>query len=260
MCILHELLLSWQAQLITHKYFGWRVTPAGPTPYYKNQNEFAMKPLFTILLLSVAGLCFGQTVIYDPHVKIRKMECPFHAIEVTDGIAVHITPAQEASVAVSVSHKGWEDKVKTVIRNGELHVYLEETWRFWEKPKKLKVNVYVGYTQLRALNAYMGAIVKGEVKADNLEIGQSTGAALWLTGRLTTLHAKATMGALLNGYGLQVDKAMLRADSGAAIDLTVEEELMVVAGTGGQVSYRGNAQLKEAKVSMGGNVRKTEGK
>ena len=70
-------------------------------------------------------MALGQgKVIYDPNVVKRPVES-FHAIIVSDGIDLYLSQGGQEVLAVSANEVSHRDRIKTVVENGELKIYLE---------------------------------------------------------------------------------------------------------------------------------------
>ena len=118
--------------------------------------------------------------IYDANAEKRTVGS-FQAIKVSDGIDVYITQSEEEGVAVSATEIAQRDKMRTIVENGELRIYLEQGWNW----KKKKLTAYVAVKSLTKLRASGGAdiIIKGELKGDKLNMVLSGGSDF--TGQVT---------------------------------------------------------------------------
>src|SRR5437867_1087880 len=98
------------------------------------------------LLLGFAGVAWAQKIINDPNAQKRAVS-GFHGVSVSGSIELFLTQGNEESVVVSADETKWRDKVVTEVRNGVLHIYLENTNRIsidWSlHPKKIRAYVSV---------------------------------------------------------------------------------------------------------------------
>jgi hypothetical protein len=115
-----------------------------------------------LLLINLMGLGQGK-VIYDPNVQKRSVGS-FQAITVSDGIDLYLSQGGDEVLAVSANEASHRDRIKTVVENGELKIYLEQGWNW--KFKKLRA--YVSVKEISRLRASGGSdiVVKDSLKCD----------------------------------------------------------------------------------------------
>jgi hypothetical protein len=99
-----------------------------------------------------------------------------------------------------------------------------------------------------------GAIVKGKIDIKQLDIDQTTGSIVTLTGEALSVKADGNTGSIFKGTDLRSDNCQASTTTGAGIYITVDKELSVKANTGGFVKYKGNAGVREIKTHTGGSV------
>jgi hypothetical protein len=89
-----------------------------------------MKSITLLTVLALAGIAaFGQNpkVINDPNAQKRTVG-DFHGIKVSGGIELYLTQGDEEAVAVSASDPEFRDRLKTEVKDGILHIYLDDQW------------------------------------------------------------------------------------------------------------------------------------
>ncbi len=209
-------------------------------------------------------------VIYDPNVVKRPVES-FQAITVLDGIDLYLSQGGEEVLAVSANEISHRDKIKTVVENGVLKIFLDQGWNW--KFKKLRA--YVSVKEIKKLRASGGSdiVVKDSLKCDQLHIVLSGGSDF--SGRITAnfltveqsggsdanvsgnvVNAKIGVGggSDFRGYGLIAEYAILQASGGSDASITVLKEMAATASGGGDVNYKGNPVVKYRSASGGGSI------
>ncbi len=199
----------------------------------------------------------------------------FHAISVSNGIALYLVAGQPAQVAVSADAPEDRDRIKTTVTDGVLRVSFDNSdeKRNRRAPDR-HLRAYVTADRLTALMASSGASVevKDRYATDSLQIDLSSGASLradfaatalavqlgsgsdaTLTGRTTRLAVRAGSGSTFNGKDLQAAHGRADAASGAAVQLVAEQTLAATASSGGTVRYSGAAVASTA-ASSGGSI------
>jgi hypothetical protein len=231
------------------------------------------KRLITLMLLLINLMAFSQEkVIYDANAEKRTAE-NFQAIKVSDGIDLYIIQGTEEGVVVSASEIAHRGKMKTIVENGELKIYLEQGWNW--KAKKLKA--YVAVKSLNKLRASGGSdiIIQGELKSDklmlvltggsdfngqvavtDLTIDQNGGSDVRIKGKAVNVRVEARGGSDLSGYELTAEYAIIQASGGSDASITVTKEMAAEASGGSDVNFKGNPVIKYKSASGGGSVSK----
>ena len=73
--------------------------------------------LLILLLLAAFTMHAQRTVINDPNVQGRAVK-PFHSIEVSGGIDLYLSQAEEEALAVSAGTAAMRDNIQTEVING----------------------------------------------------------------------------------------------------------------------------------------------
>jgi hypothetical protein len=237
------------------------------------QKSSMFKRLVTPMLLFINLMAFSQEkVIYDANAEKRKVET-FQAIKVSDGIDLYLVQAEEEGVVVSATEIAHRDKIRTVVENGELKVFLAQGWNW--RNKKLKA--YVAVKTLNKLRASGGSdiIIQGELKADKLNmvftggsdftgqvavtdltIDQHGGSDVRIKGNAVNVKVQASGGSDFTGYDLTAVYAIIQASGGSDASITVTKEMAAEASGGSDVNYKGNPVIKYKSASGGGSVSK----
>lgn len=210
--------------------------------------------------------------IYDANVEKRNVGS-FQAIKVSDGIDVYITQSEEEGVAVSATEIAHRDKMRTIVENGELRIYLEQGWNW----KNKKLTAYVSVKSLTKLRASGGAdiIIKGKLKSDKLNlvftggsdftgqvsvtdltVDQSGGSDIRIKGNAVNVKIDASGGSDFMGFELTAEYAIIKASGGSDAGISVNKEMAAEASGGSDVNYKGNPVIKYKSASGGGSVSK----
>src|SRR5258708_20616175 len=99
----------------------------------------------------------NQTVINDANAQKRSVG-DFHAVHVSDGIDLYFSQGSETGVAVSASSVEFRDKIKAVVENGVLKIYIEQGKINCEL-KNRKFKAYVSVKNIDEINASGGSDV-----------------------------------------------------------------------------------------------------
>ncbi|WP_205510839.1 head GIN domain-containing protein [Longitalea arenae] len=232
-----------------------------------------LKALITpiLLFINLLALC-QEKVIYDANVE-KRLVGGFNSIRVSDGIDLYLSQAAEEGVAVSAAETGDRDRIKTVVEDGELKIYLDKGWNWRNK----RLTAYVAVQSLSKLRATGGAdvIVKGKLSFDKLEMSlaggsdfngeiavtdltvhQSGGSDVHIKGTAVNVRVEASGGSDFSGYSLNADYAILQVSGGSDATITVHKEMAAEASGGSDVHYKGDPVIKYKSASGGGSVSK----
>jgi hypothetical protein len=229
-------------------------------------GAFAMTGLFST----------AQTgkVISDPHAEKREAK-GFHAIRVSGGIDLYLTQGADEAVAVSASSNETRDRIKTVVEDGVLKIYMDNEGHHWGHIGGDKLKAYVSVRELNALHASGGSDVyiedmikakelkvelsggsdlKGKVDIGVLSIQQSGGADVFINGSVGSLAVHASGGSDLHGYDLASETCNVVSSGGSDVQITVNKELSVIASGGSDVYYKGACTVKQLSSSGSSDV------
>ncbi|WP_207510229.1 head GIN domain-containing protein [Longitalea luteola] len=232
-----------------------------------------LKALLTPTLLLISLVAFSQEkVIYDANVEKRTVG-GFQAIKVSDGIDLYLSPGTEEGVAVSAAEIGDRARIKTIVEDGELKIFLDKGWNWRNK----KLTAYVAIRTISKLRASGGSdiIVKGKLTLDKLDLSltggsdfngemavtdltvhQSGGSDVHIKGSAVNVKVDASGGSDFKGYSLIADYAILEVSGGSDATITVNKEMAAEASGGSDVNYKGNPVIKYKSASGGGSISK----
>ena len=228
-----------------------------------------MKELFTLTLLLFSIFCNAQT--------LQKRETgSFSGISASSGIIVEITQGAEENILVKSSNDNYTEKIKTVVEDGVLKIFFDNTnWKTGQD-KNLKLQAFVTFklinrivvgsgARLNSTNTTIspklnvalssGAQFSGDIKTAELELLQNSGAVSKITGSATTVNAVFSSGAVCTSPNLFVEILNFDASSGAVMKVSVNSKISAKLGSGALLSYKGGAVVKK-RLRSGGHVRK----
>ena len=248
---------------------GFKSLPLGET----------WRGLFLSLLTIISLQTFAQdAVINDANVEKRSLSGSFTAIKVSDGIDLYLSQGNTESIAVSASDPKYLERFKTVVDNGVLKIYYDNSAVIWNSNDRRKLKAYVSFKMLEKLNASSGASVdaknilnlayldmhlssgaqfNGEVKIGEMSVDQNSGSEVNITGSVEKIKVNMSSGAIFKGYDLNAEYCEAKASSGGEARVNVNKELAAKASSGGGIKYKGNASIKDLDVSSGGVVKKS---
>ena len=232
-----------------------------------------MKTLFLPAALTLLALAPAAAQTAP---QVREV-ASFHAVEVNNGIELHLMPGTTQHVDASADDAEQLARLKTEVRDGVLKISFErklnETWTM-AKTRHLRVNVTA--TALTALHASSGALVEvaSAFTTEKLDVEVSSGATLKAKFTSTDLHAQvssggvatvtgnaqrldvgASSGGVFKGGELLARACDASASSGGTVDVAVQETLTAKASSGGDVRYSGSPKDVTRHTSSGGSVK-----
>jgi len=233
-----------------------------------------MKKIFSLLLLAAGFTAVAQKTIKDPNAEKRNVS-GYHAISVSGGIDLYLSQGNE-SVAVSASETKHRDLIKTEVKDGILSIWYDYKNSDDRKGAR-NLKAYVSFATLDKLTGSGGSdididgIIKvsslkldisggsdfeGKIEANDLAIEASGGSDVDISGAVKKLEINASGGSDFSGYALTTDVCNLEASGGSDVEITVNKELNAVASGSSDISYKGNAVVKEVKTSGSSSIKK----
>ncbi|MBA4196536.1 MAG: hypothetical protein C0459_03180 [Chitinophaga sp.] len=240
-----------------------------------------MKKIF--LLIVAAGLAtfsFAQdtkNLVYDANAQPRKVES-FTGIEVSNAISLYISQGKETAVAVSMDGNDNIDKIKTVVKNGVLKIYVEGgMWNKWNWGDK-RIKAYVTVADIKRIEAsgackvtvadklksadlkinISGASVfKGQLDVTALSVDVSGASNATLSGNAATINIDASGASSLKAYDLVANACSAEASGASSIHVNVTKEFTKVQASGASsIRYKGDAAVKNFEASGASSIKK----
>jgi hypothetical protein len=232
-------------------------------------------------LISIISLCVfttqaQKTVIHDANAELRPDLKGFHGIEVSNAINLYLSQGDTETVVVSAPDIKWRDRIRTEVKDGILHIYLENS-HFSLGNTKLKA--YVSYSMLDRLDASGASdiFVDGVISGDNLNItlsgasdfrgavgvkdlkmNQSGASDAHITGAVSgTAYFESSGASDVKGYDLVTQHCDVRASGASDVHITVNKELTADVSGASSVHYKGDGALREIHSSGASVVKKS---
>lgn len=225
------------------------------------------------MMLGVFVSAQGDKVINDHNAQTRSVR-GFHAIEISSGIDLYLSQGNEEAVAVSAAEGEWRDRIRTVVADGVLRIYIENNgfhWNFGNRHLRAYVSCKVldGIRASGGSDVYMkdaihsdklkldlsgGSDLTGKLLIGDLSIHQSGGSDARVSGTASVLYVHASGGSDYHGYELAADNCRVEVSGGSDAFLTVNKELSASASGGSDVHYRGAGVVKESHASGAGSI------
>ena len=202
-----------------------------------------MKNLFLIVAaVTFCTILSAQKTINDPNAQKRAVSS-FHGVAVSGSIELFLTQGNEESVVISADDTKIRDKVVTEVRNGILHIYLENENKFHVDISLhfRKIRAYVSAKDIDYLSsAGSGKThVDGKLKSDKLEINI------------------AGSGNVDADVDVKQFSLSLSGSANAELAGNAENSDLHISGSGNIRNYEFSTSYCKASISGSGNVRIT---
>jgi len=215
-----------------------------------------MKNLALLTVFMLAGLlAFAQNpnVINDPNAQKRSVG-DFHGIKVSGGIELFLSQGNEEAVAVSANDPELRDRLRTEVKDGVLHIYLDDKWWHWSWNGSVKLRAYVSCKVLDQLRGSGGSNIHVDqtIKSDRLDVhlsgggqlhgrfeagqmtaGISGGGDLYIGGTTGMLDVHVSGGGDFHGFDLATDSCEAHVSGGGGVSVTVNKSLDATVHGGG---------------------------
>lgn len=226
-----------------------------------------MKKIFLAFFLCAAAFVSSaqNTLVVDPLASVRTVSGDFTAINVSGGIDLYLSQANEIAIAVSASEEKFKENIKTEIENGTLRIYYDDGSKKWSM-KNRKLKVYVSFKTLEQLKAsgacdvlVTGSIetasldmnlsgacdFKGMVKVNSLRLNLSGASDVTISGTAGTVNIESSGASDVKGYELVSDVCHAKASGASDINITVNKEMNAHASGASDIHFKGDALIKE---------------
>ncbi|HEX6334197.1 MAG TPA: head GIN domain-containing protein [Flavisolibacter sp.] len=233
-----------------------------------------MKIYLSVVFLVLSTWAWSQKVINDPNVEPRSVGT-FHAIEISNAFDVYLTQGSEEGLAVSASDKSAIEGIRTEVQNGVLKIWFDSKMKWQSR----KLRAYISVKNLSRISA-SGANdvhIEGALSVPDLEIhlaGASdfegtinvknklradlNGACdLKISGSAEQAVITAAGASDVRAFDFRVASCTISATGATDVKVTVERELSAEISGASDVTYKGNAVIKDLKKSGSSSIRKS---
>ncbi len=234
------------------------------------KTQIFLRFLLVVLIAGTTITSHAKIVKGNGNVtKEERKVAQFDAIKASTGINVYLFQGDKEKVVVETD-ENLQECVVVEVDGNVLKCYIDGSIR-----KSKKLNVYVNFDDLKAIEATSGSDIYGEtiIKADILELDASSGAdikvevetislncdvssgaEITVLGTSDSFEGDASSGADIKARELTTKKAKASSSSAGDISITVLEEINADASSGGDVNFYGNPNKVYVDESSGGDV------
>lgn len=226
-------------------------------------------------LLLLFGLCFIVPPVMAQETKNVTVS-NFSEVHVSTGLELILTQGATESARIIAT----ENLIDAVVveQNG---TSITVKWKAIRSTKKawLKrtAKVYITYKNLNVIDASegssiktentlkaeilkatvaSGAIINANIECADFRLQTTSGASIVLTGNAAKMKLESSSGSTVSAQELTVGYADVEVSAGADVKINVTKELKALADSGGNIRYKGNAELKNYSTSKSGSIKK----
>jgi len=189
----------------------------------------------------------------------------FSGVSVGAGIELHISQGNSESAKI-VAESDVMDQVKIEKSGNDLKIGWKDSWSMNKMFKNKSAKVYVTYKKLNSISASSGSSLRTDntlktdhlsasvssganmdanVVCNELQLSTSSGADASLTGTATNMEVSSSSGSNVNAVNLTTQYAKASTSSGADIKINVSKALEAHTSSGGNITYKGAADVKD---------------
>jgi len=231
-----------------------------------------LNKIFAIFLLFITtSSCFFDGIKGDRNVvtERRNISSNFEALDVNQGIEVHLTIGDDVELTVEAD-ENLQEIIIAEVKDGTLHIYAKKN--IWSSKSRKVYVTALGVNEISTssgaevisentissddlkLRATSGSDVRLQLMVDNLNCSTTSGADAILKGRALNFTASSTSGGNINAKGLMTKSCNAKATSGADIYVNVSGSLDATATSGGDIKYIGNPKVAQKIVTSSGSI------
>jgi hypothetical protein len=235
-----------------------------------------MKKFLLALTIVFSLPAFSQT-IRDANAEVRSVP-GFRGVSVSSAIDLYISQGNSDAVAVSAADTKLRDKIITEVKDGILHIYVDNKlfdWKNFSGDKKMKA--YVSIKEINRLQASGASDVKvsGTLKTDNLKLDlsgasdfegsieaksiqvQGSGASdIKISGSADQANIEMSGASDFKGYDFKVDYCKAEISGAGDLQITVNKELDAQASGASSIKYKGEPVVKKSSSSGASSIKK----
>lgn len=229
------------------------------------------------LLVILAISTFAQKTINDPNVEKRAVS-GFHGVAIAGSIELFLTQGDE-SVAVSANDPKWRDKIVTEVKDGILHIYLDNKNKMQFDLGTKKLRAYVSVKDIDHLSSSgSGKIhleetlksdklsieisgsgnVEGPLAVKELSVGISGSANTDLTGTAEKSDFHISGSGNIRSYDFSTSYCTASISGSGNVKITVTKELSAHISGSGNILIKGNGMIKDYTASGSGKFKRVD--
>lgn len=201
--------------------------------------------------------------------KTRGANQDFKRIEVSNGIKVIVTQADNKSISVETDDN-LQQHIITKIENGVLKIEADESYNATETPVvNVKLPVINGLktdsgseitstgvliSENLDVKAESGSEINIEVEADAIKLETESGSSIEASGKALKLETSSSSGSTIDAKNLMTNEINANSESGSNTSVYPIVRLDAKASSGSSITYHKNPKTLSKKESSGGSV------
>lgn len=235
-----------------------------------------MKKIMLLLAVLISFTAISQT-IHDANAEVRQVS-GFKGVNVSSAIDLYISQGSVEAVAVSAADTKVRDKIITEVKDGILHIYIENKlfdWNNFRGDRKMKA--YVTVKEINRLQASGASDVKvsgtlktdnlklfmsgasdfeGAVEAKNIQIEGSGASDIRISGSAEQANIDMSGASDFKGYDFKVEYCKAEISGAGDLQVTCNKELDAQASGASSIKYKGDAVVKRSSSSGASSIKK----
>jgi hypothetical protein len=238
------------------------------------------KILASVLFAGITTLTFAQKTINDPNAQ-RRAASNYHGVAVSGSIELFLTQSNEESVVVSADDPKWRDRIVTEVKDGILHIYLENRNKIqfdWGKNSK-GLTAYVSVKNIDYLsssgsgkmhiegnlksdklkvNISGSGNMEGELAVKDLSIGLSGSANVDVTGNAENSDFHISGSGNIRSYDFTTAFCKAHISGSGNVRITVSKELSAHISGSGNIFIKGDGMIRDYSASGSGKFKRVQ--
>jgi hypothetical protein len=236
-----------------------------------------MKNFFKLSMMMVMLMICQVVVAQDDMIREDRKVSGFSAVKASGIANVHLQKGSQEKVSVEVNDKEFNDRLKVEVVNDVLVIRMEDTEKWQNRNKNIKLKVFVTYKDLKRLEGSGATNFYGEdqisaaefelklsgannsklnINAKKLEVETSGASNATLSGEADELSVRSSGASNVKAYDLKAGDVNAESSGVSNIYVSAQGELEVKASGLSNVNYKGDAKLVTKEVSKMANVKK----
>lgn len=224
--------------------------------------------LFLIGLIPLFLQAQQKLIVYDERAELRTVSA-FTEIRVEGGIDVYLSPDPIQKLVVSAATDAFRNNIITEVDGKQLRIY-QRSDRKGSSGVNKKMKVYISAPVLEkivaigASDVFVQGVLKGKVlnlqlsgasdfagavEVDQLVISQSGSSDARLNGKAKSMDIVLSGASDLKGFDCRANAVKAYVSGASKLEITVDEELSVMASGASDVIYKGKGVIKKQTVS-----------
>lgn len=236
-----------------------------------------MKDFFKLSTLIILLLSVQVAAAQDDVIREDRQVSGFSAVKASGIANVYLEKGNQEKVSVEVNDKDFNDRLSVKVVNQVLVIRLENTEKWQNRTKNVKLKVFVTYKDLNSLegsgatNFFSEGLInasdfdvklsganntKLDINAKKLEVETSGASNITLAGEVDDLSVRSSGASNVKAYDLKAGDVDAESSGVSNIYVSAQGELEIKASGLSNVNYKGDAKVITKEVSKMANVKK----